>query len=432
MLYRKIINYLHLLILVIFCSIFATSLHAQRIDILLKGGVVIDPKNKIDGIMDVAIRNGKILRVAQSISSSAKKIIDVSGLYVSPGFIDMHTHVFHGTDDIGYTGFEITNSFGSVVPDDFTFRTGVTTVVDAGSSGWRQFHTFKKQTIDHSQTRVLAFLSIVGSGMLGTLHAQNIDDMDPVAAVYTINQYPNILVGIKAHHYQGPDFIPIEQAIEAGNQSNVPVMVDFGRHNPPLSLETLLLKKLRPGDIFTHTYGYPDPKTRREPVIDENGIVKPFVFRAQKNGIIFDVGHGAGAFVWNAAISSVEQGFLPDVISSDLYSRSRNAGMKDLSNVMSKFLNMGMLLNDVIESVTWKPAQVIQRVDLGHLTEGIEADVTVFNIRKGDFGFVDARGYKMRGNRKLETELTIRAGEIMWDLNGMSAVPWEEAVIKKN
>lgn len=257
------------------CSIFATSLHAQQIDILLKGGFVIDPKNQIYEIMDVAIMDGKILRVAQHISSSsAKKVIEVNGLYVTPGFIDIHTHVFHGTEDIGFTGFEITNSYGSVVPDDFTFRTGVTTVVDAGSSGWRQFHTFKNQTIDHSRTRVLAFLSIVGSGMLGTLHAQNIDDMDTVAAVYTINQYPDILVGIKAHHYQGPDFTPIECAVEAGNLSNVPVMVDFGKHNPPLSLETLLLKKLRPGDIFTHTFGYPDPKTRREPVVDENGSVK--------------------------------------------------------------------------------------------------------------------------------------------------------------
>jgi dihydroorotase len=194
------------------------AVRAQEIDMLIKGGHVIDPKNKIDGKMDVAIKDGKIFQVAADIpASSAKKTVNASGLYVSPGFIDMHVHVFAGTEEQSFTGFGITNGFGSVVPDDFTFRSGVTTVVDAGSSGWKDFHKFKKQTIDNSQTRVLAFISIAGHGMLGTVHAQDTTDMNPVATAFVMNEYPDIIVGIKAHHYRGNDFTPVKRAIAAGN-----------------------------------------------------------------------------------------------------------------------------------------------------------------------------------------------------------------------
>jgi dihydroorotase len=201
-------------------------------------------------------------------------------------------------------------------------------------------------------------------------------------------------------------------------------MVDFGEHQPPNSIEALFMKHLRPGDIFTHTFSY-GPKVR-ETVVDENGKVKLFVFAAQKRGIIFDVGHGGGAFSWRQAVPAIQQGFLPNVISTDLHAESMNAGMKDMSNVMSKFLNMGMSLEDVILRSTWNPANVIKRPDLGNLSAGTEADVTVFNVRKGNFGFLDTRQTKLKGTQKLEIELTIRAGKIVWDLNGISASAWEE------
>ena len=399
---------------------------AQDVDVLLKGGHVIDPKNKIDSKMDVAIINGKISQVASDIPiKNAKKVIDVSGLFVTPGLIDMHVHVYMGNDLDAY----IANGPTSVAPDGFTFRAGVTTVVDAGSSGWRNFRQFKEQTIDKAQTRVLALLNVVGTGMVGRFEEQDVADMNPVMTAHMINKlFPEIIVGIKSAHYWG-DFTQVDRAVEAGNLANVPVMVDFGEHDPTNSIEALFMKHLRPGDIFTHTYAY-GPK-QRETVVDENGKVKPFIFEAQKRGIIFDVGHGGGAFWWRQAVPSIQQGFKPDVISTDLHIQSMNGGMKDLANVLSKFLNMGMSVQEVIARSTSAPANVIKRPDLGNLSVGSDADVAVFNVRKGDFGFLDVRGTKLKGTQKLEAELTIRAGKIVWDLNGISAPLWETEVQKK-
>ncbi len=393
---------------------------AQEIDLLLKGGHVIDPKNQIDSKMDVAIANGKIFQVAPDIPvKNAKSVVDVSGLFVTPGLIDMHVHVFQGAEPDAY----IANGLTSLPPDGFTFRAGVTTVVDAGSSGWRNFRQFKKQTIDRSQTRVLALLNIVGNGMVGRFEEQDVTDMNPVQTAHMIKKlFPDILVGIKAAHYWG-DFTQVDRAVEAGNLANVPVMVDFGEHQPPLSIEELFMKHLRPGDMFTHTFSY--GPANRETVVDESGKVKPFVLEAQKRGIIFDVGHGGGAFSWRQAVPAMQQGFRPNVISTDLHAESMNGGMKDLSNVMSKFLNMGMTLQDVVLRTTWNPANVIKRKDLGHLSVGADADVAVFSIRKGDFGFIDVRKTKLKGTQKLETELTVRAGKIVWDLNGISTPVWD-------
>jgi len=410
------------LILLFFVSIASAQMaQAQMIDILLKGGHVIDSKNKIDSQMDVAIVDGKIFQVAPDIPViNVKNVVDVSGMYVTPGLIDMHVHAFHGTDPGSY----IADGWDALPPDGFTFRAGVTTVVDAGSSGWRNFRVFKEQTIDRSQTRVLAFLNIVGVGMSGRFEEQDVTDMNPLMTSYMIHRlFPDILVGVKSAHYWGGDFTQVDRAVEAGNLANVPVMVDLGEHHPPLSIEELFMKHLRPGDIWTHTYANA-PKDREVPV-DENGKVKPFIFEAQKRGIIFDVGHGGGAFHWSQAIPSIQQGFIADVISSDLHIGSMNSGMKDMANLLSKFLNMGLSIQDVILRATWKPAIVIKRPDLGNLSAGGVADVAVFSLRKGDFGFLDVGGKKMKGTQRLEAELTIRAGKIVWNLNGIGAPIWD-------
>ena len=285
--------------------------HAQQIDILLKGGHVIDPKNKIDTEMDIAIMNGKIWQVAKDIPvTNVKQVIDVAGLIVTPGIIDMHVHVFDGKDMNAY----IANAPTSLPPDGFTFRAGVTTVVDAGSSGWRNFRKFKEQTIDKSQTRVLALLNIVGNGMVGRFEEQDTADMNPQQTAYMIKKlFPDIIVGIKAAHYWG-GFTQVDRAVQAGNLANVPVMVDFGEHQPPNSIEALFMQHLRPGDIFTHTFSY--GPTVRETIVDDSGKVKPFVFAAQQRGIVFDVGHGGGAFSWRQAIPAMQQGFKPNVIST--------------------------------------------------------------------------------------------------------------------
>lgn len=419
---KQVTAFLRVLLLLIFVCVESVQMvQAQTIDILLKGGHVIDPKNSIDTKMDVAIVDGKISMVAPDISvKNVKNVIDVSGMYVTPGLIDMHVHAFHGTDPGSY----IADGWDALPPDGFTFRAGVTTVVDAGSAGWRNFRTFKEQTIDRSQTRILAFLNIVGAGMYGRFEEQDVTDMNPVMTSYMITRlFPDIIVGVKSAHYWGPDFTQVDRAVEAGKLANVPVMVDLGEHHPPLPIEELFMKHLRPGDIWTHTYANA-PKDREVPV-DENGKVKPFIFEAQKRGIIFDVGHGGGAFHFAQAVPSIQQGFIADVISSDLHTGSMNSGMKDMSNLLSKFMCMGLSIQDVIVRATWKPATVIKRADLGNLSVGSVADVAVFSLRKGDFGFLDVKGKKMKGSQKLEAELTIRAGKIVWNLNGIGTQMWD-------
>jgi dihydroorotase len=389
---------------------------AQTYDIVLKGGHVIDPKNKIDAVMDVAIKDKKIALVAKIIDEKeGKRVINVKGLYVTPGILDIHVHVYYGNNmDQG-----LMDGPSSVQADAFSFRAGVTTMVDVGSAGYRTFPKFKETCIDGSQTRVLALINIAGEGMRGGPFEQTTKDMSARRAVEVAKKYPDIVVGFKLAHYSGHEWGPVDSLVAAGKMANLPVMVDFGSATPPLSLEELLLKKFKPGDIFTHAYAYfPDS---RESVIDENGKVKPFIFEAQKKGIKFDVGHGGGSFRWKVAVPAIQQGFLADAISSDLHTGSMNGGMKDMTNLMSKFLALGLPLQDVINRSTWLPAQMINRPALGNLTVGTEADVAVFSISKGDYGFIDIGTDKLKGTQKMVAELTIRAGRIVWDLNGLAA-----------
>jgi dihydroorotase len=388
-------------------------LRSQEIDILLKGGHLIDPKNNIDSRMDVAIANGKILSVAKDIpAAGAKKVIDVSGLYITPGLIDLHTHVFVGSKD----GFA--DGFSSLSPDDITFKAGITTVVDAGTSGWRNFPLFKKQVIDRSQTRILAFLNIAGSGMTGFPSEEDINDMDPHMTSLVILQYPEIIVGVKIGHYRGKEWTPMDRAIEAGELANVPLLVEC--HLPNLPLEGIL-ERMRPGDIYTHTFC---TAVDRACILDDNGIVRPCVLEALKKGIRFDVGHGGAMFHFAVAVPALKQGILPNSFGSDLHRFSMNSGMKNMLDIMSKFLNMGMTIQDIIYRATWNSALSIKRSDLGQLSEGADADIAVLNVRKGTFGFIDAGGNKMEGDSKFEAEMTIRAGKIVWDQDGLAAQDW--------
>jgi len=384
---------------------------------------LIDPANGIDEQFDVALIKDTVVMVAKDIpAAAARKVISIKGKYISPGFIDMHVHVFHGNHPDAY----IADGYTSLPPDGFTFRNGVTTVVDAGSSGWRNFPLFKKQTIDRSKTRVLALLNIVGTGMVSRFEEQNLDDMNPQQTAYMINRlYPDIIVGIKSAHYWG-GFDQVDKAVAAAKLAKVPVMVDFGEHQPPNSIRSLFFDHLQPGDIFTHTFSY--GPANRETIVDDSLKVKPFVFEAQKRGINFDVGHGGGAFSFRQAKPAMEQGFWPDVISTDLHTESMNAGMKDLNNVMSKFLNMGMPLKEVVTRVTASPARVIRRPSLGQLSKGSVADICVYDIQEGLFGFLDVRGFKLEGSKRIQNLMTIRAGKVVWDLNGLSAPDWKTEI----
>jgi dihydroorotase len=395
-----------------------TGTVAQEYSILIKGGHVIDPKNKVNEVMDVGIQKDKIVVVAKNIDvKKAAKVIDAKGLYVTPGLIDIHSHNFFGTKEDHYLG----NGFEALPPDGFTFRSGVTTVVDAGGAGWKTFATFKAQTIAHSKTRVLSFLNIVGEGMRGGPYEQDLNDMDTKLTAAVVKRHKEI-VGIKVAHYEGAEWEPVDRAVAAGKIADVPVMIDFGGNTPPLSIEELFTRHLRPGDIFTHTFA--QLKSRMS-IVDEQGKLHPFVVEAQKNGIIFDVGHGGGSFRFSQAIPALKSGFYPNTISTDIHTGSMNGGMKTQLNVMSKFLNIGMNLQQVIQASTWAPAQVIRREEFGHLSPGSGADVAVFSLQKGKFGFIDSGGFSMQGTQSLQCELTLRDGNVVYDLNGISSVPWD-------
>jgi dihydroorotase len=387
-------------------------------DLLIKNGHVIDPRNGVDAVMDVAIAAGKIAQVAANIPvDRARTVADATGLYVTAGLIDIHAHVFWGHD----AESQYSDGYSAVQPDSHSFRAGQTTLVDVGGAGWRSFPRFKEQVIDRSRTRVLAFLNIVGAGMRGGPVEQNLSDMDPTLTAMRAREHKNLVVGVKVAHYSGPEWDPVTRAVQAGREADIPVMVDFGGHTPPLSLEDLLLKHLRPGDILTHTYAHVGGRT---PIVDGEGRLRPFVLDARKRGIIFDAGHGGGSFLYSQAVPATKQGFYPDVISTDLHIGSMNSGMKDILNTMSKFLNLGMPLKDVVKANTSRAAEVIKRTDLGHLAVGAEADVAVLRVVQGTFGFIDSGGGKMPGDRKLECELTVKAGQVVWDLNGISRPLW--------
>jgi dihydroorotase len=391
-----------------------TGFAQPKYDLLLQGGHIIDAKNGLSAVRDIGVKGGRVAAVAAHLDAKdALKTVNVAGLYVTPGLVDIHVHVFAGTGErSSYAGDN------SLYPDGYMLRVGVTTVADAGCAGWRNFEDFKTHVIDRSKTRVLAFLNIVGAGMRGPKFEDNLEDMAAAPAAEMAKKHPGLIVGIKTAHYSGPEWTPVEHAVEAGTMANIPVMVDFGIDHPERPLYDLLTKKLRPGDIYTHCYS----GLRHE--LDAAGRVNPGMIEGRKRGVIFDVGHGGGSFAWRIAVPAMKQGFLPDSISTDLHIGSMNSGMKDMLNVMSKFLAMGMSLDDVIVRSTWNPAKEIHHEELGNLSEGAPADVAVLRLEKGHFGFTDMYGARMQGTSKLVCELTLRDGKVVYDLNGITRPDW--------
>jgi len=386
-------------------------------DLLLKGGHVLDSRNNIDSVMDVAIKDGKIAKVAANIApSDALRTVDAKGLYVAPGLIDIHVHVYAGTGERNSYAGDL-----AVPPDGFTFRTGVTTVVDAGCSGWRNFEDFKQRIIDRSKTRVFALLNIVGSGMRGPKFEQNAADMDGEATAAMALKYPQTVVGIKTAHFEGPEWIAVEQAVIAGTKANIPVMVDFGVDRPTRPIYDLLTSKLRPGDIYTHMYS--GLRHEQDPVT--LGPSKAFI-EGRKRGVYFDVGFGGGSFKWSPAVPMVKDGFIPDSISTDLHVGSMNSAMKDELNVADRFLALGLPLKEVVAEMTSHPAHEIKHDELGNLSAGSVADVAVLRLQNGKFGFTDMLNTRFDGTERLICELTIKDGKIVYDLNGISADLWNQ------
>jgi len=397
-----------------------------RYDLLLKGGHVIDPANHIDEVRDVAVLQGKIAAVEKNIpADQAGKVVDVSKLYVTPGLIDIHYHVGHGGAPLNwFTPEARAHALPLGIPADMALQSGVTTIVDAGTAGAETFLEEKEEVIDRAKVRVLAFLNIVANGMGGGLEG-SLDQMDSRLCAATISRYRDIIVGVKTAHYWtkepwDAEHVPwaaVDRAIECATLANVPVMYDFWPR-PDRTYEDLL-KKMRPGDIHTHVFA------QQFPILLADDKINPALAEARARGVIFDVGHGQGSFWFRSAVPAFKQGFIPDSISTDLHTGNYNVVSMD--NVMSKFLAMGVPLDDVIRRSTVNPAAEIRRPELGTLSVGKDADIAVLDLMKGHFSYIDCGVAKMDASVRLVGRMTIRAGRILYDPSGLSMVDWEKA-----
>jgi dihydroorotase len=404
-----------------------TLAQSPRYDLLLKGGHVIDPANNVDAVMDVAVVKDKIAAVENDIpASQAGKVVDATGLYVTPGLVDIHVHIGHGGAPLDWftpEGRSHLTPYG--IPADIALQSGVTTMVDAGSSGADTFLLEKEEVIDRAKVRVLAFLNIVANGMQGDLE-QSVDQMDVKRCAETIKKYPDIIVGVKTAHYwteepwdgEHTPWAAVDRAEECGRAVNLPVMFDFWPR-PDRSYAELILKKMRPGDIHTHVFA------QQFPILLADGKLNPILAEARARGVIFDVGHGAGSFWFRNAVPAVKQGFIPDSISTDLH--TGNFTVLSMTQVMSKFLAMGVPLQDLIRRSTVNPAREIHRPELGTLSVGKEADIAVLEQLNGPFSYIDCGFARMDGKGKLIARMTVRAGRIVFDPSGLSMVEWEKA-----
>jgi dihydroorotase len=387
------------------------AIAAQQYDLLLSGGQVIDPANSIERVMDVAVSGGRIARVAPSIDKAlARKVIHAAGYYVTPGLVDIHAHTF------GYSG--------AILPDDTHLPAGTTTIVDAGGPGYRTIDQFRERIVKRSLTRVLALINIAGGGMAGDAVENNVDDMLPEKTAAAIRANRDIVVGVKTAHFGRHGYAALERAVEAANLAGVPVMVDLGILSSSGRTTKGKLDRLRPGDTATHLYN-----DRQLELVDRfRGGVQPWALEARKRGVLFDLGHGAGSFLWPVAAKAASQGFWPDIISTDLHASSILGSKSDMPNCISKMMALGMTLQDAIARSTVAPAKWIGKFpELGALTEGNIADIAVLKKSDGVFAFFDAWLKKHLGTVRVESVLTIREGKVVYDVDGLAFPEWTTA-----
>lgn len=361
-------------------------------DLILKGGHVIDPAQGMDAVADVAFKGGRVAAIEPNMAAAdAADVRDVSGQIVAPGFIDLHTHVYWGGTSLGVDATE------------FARRSGVTTLIDAGSAGPGNFKGFLKHVIQPSEPRILAYIHVSFAGiyafskriMVG--ESSDMRLMSPADAVEVASQNRDTIVGIKVRvgrNASGTSGIaPLDIALQVAEEVSMPLMVHIDE--PPPNYEDVLVR-LRPGDTLTHCFR-PFPNSP----ITGQGVVKTAVLDARKRGVLFDVGHGMGSFSFKVARAMLDAGFMPDTISSDVHSLNLEGPVFDQATTLSKFLCLGTSLTDVIRATTANAAAAIRRPELGTLRPGSAGDATIFTVNDGNFPYTDSTGERMNGNKKI-------------------------------
>src|SRR5450631_1994699 len=370
-------------------------------DLVLRGGRVIDPSQKLDAVTDVAFADGKVAKVGNELKADpGTDVRDVSGYIVTPGLIDLHTHVYWGGTSLG------------IDAEEFCRTSGVTTAVDTGSAGPGNFAGFRKHVIEPSQVRILAYLHVSHAGIYGFSHrvmvgeSEEIRLMNPIDAVAVADQNRDLIVGIKvrvgAHASGRSGTVPLDIALQVADEVGVPLMAHID--HPPPSYEEVIAR-LRPGDILTHAFRpFPNSPATAQ------GTVKRAVLEARARGVMFDIGHGKASFAFKTARAMIANGFLPDTISSDVHTLCINGPACDLVTTMSKFLCLGMPLGDVIAASTVNAATALKRPELGSLKPGSVGDATILSIREGAFDYVDVVGEHLIGDRKIVSEGVVIGG----------------------
>ncbi len=366
---------------------------ARPFDIVLTGGRIIDPRNGIDRVLDIAIRGGRIAAIGKALdTSSAGEIRNVSGLLVVPGLIDLHTHIYHKATAYG------------VDPDPIAKRSSVATLVDAGSAGAGNFAGLRDFVFAHSSFRLLAYLNISYPGIFAfdrdyVVGEAAIDELLSVEhCVEIAARNRDVIVGVKVRLGIGTSgsigMLALERAIEAAERLDLPVMTHIGKP-PPTYAE--ILARLRPGDVLTHCFR-PAPNS----AVDEDGIVLPALLDARERGVLFDIGHGMGAFGFASAESAIAMNFKPDIISSDVHALCVEGPAFDLLHTMSKVINCGVSVSEAVAMTTEAPARAMRRDDLGHLSVGASADISLIEPHAAAFPFVDVAGIERTGNLLLK------------------------------
>jgi dihydroorotase len=369
--------------------------------VLIQGGTVVDPGQGLSATRDVRLEGGRVAEVGERLGPRpGDPVVDARGRLVVPGLIDLHVHVFWGASHYG------------IEPDPHCLLTGTTTVVDAGSAGAHTFPAFRRYVIEVAATRILPFLNIGATGMLSpdVGELEEIRHIDRAAALRTIEAHRDLIRGVKvrlSRELVGANArVALHAALEVAEAARLPVMVHVGDTPVPLAE---ILAELRAGDVLTHTY-----HGREEGILDGRGTVIAAARQAAGRGVLFDVGHGKGSFSFAVARRALAQGFRPGTISSDLHVYNRRGPVFDLATTMTKFLHLGLALDEVIEMTTAAPARALgEERTLGTLRPGAGADVTLLALDEGPVSLEDALGEQVTATRRLSPVGVIRNGRLV-------------------